>query len=283
MPQQGQTAFWFARELGGMEMLRSRSLDPAHPKHIHATFAIGVVDIGVVVNQSRGATSYLPENSVYVFNPGEVHSGYAPENVLISHRTFYPDEQALGELAQDVGLRGATYFKTPGFYAPQTAEQLRFLHRLLEYSESLLERESAVVETFGALLARHTPLLSGAHPEGREPRAIKEVRDYLEAHLTENVSLDTLAELVGLSRAYLMRAFKRSIGIPPYTYLVQRRIEHAKRLLRTGKSPAQVALEVGFYDQSHLNLHFKRVMNLTPARYAAGHYLPRQVGREPSS
>ena len=263
-----------------MEMLRSDSLDPAYPKHIHATFAVGVVDTGVVVNQSRGETRYLPENSVYTFNPGDVHSGYAPEDVLISHRTFYPGEEALGELARDVGLRGTPYFKTPSFYAPQTAERLRALHRLLERSESSLERDSAIVETFGALLTQHTPLLVSSRPKGHEPKAIKEVRDYLEAHSAENVSLDTLADLVGLNRAYLIRVFKRSVGIPPYTYLIQRRVEHAKRLLRTGMSPAQTALEVGFCDQSHLNLHFKRIMNLTPGRYASGHYLPRQTGAE---
>ena len=283
MSRQGKTAFWFARELGGMEMLRSDSLDPAYPKHMHATFTIGVVDTGVVVNQSRGETSYLPENSVYVFNPGDVHSGYAPENLLISHRTFYPSEAALAELARDVGLRGAPYFTSSSFYAPQSAEQLRALNRLLEHSESLLERESAVVETFGALLTQHTPLLIGVRPKGYEPTAVKEAREYLEAHLAENVSLNTLADLVGLNRAYLIRTFKRSVGIPSYTYLIQRRVEHAKRLLRTGVSPAQTALEVGFCDQSHLNLHFKRVMNLAPGRYAESHYLPRQAETEPSS
>lgn len=282
MPRQGQTAFWFARELGGMEMLRSDQLDPAYPRHMHTTFTIGVVDMGVVVNQSRGETSYIPQNSVYVFNPGDVHSGHASHDLLISHRTFYPSEAALTRLAHDIGLRGAPYFKSSSLYAPRSAERLRALHRLLERSESLLERESAVVEVFGTLLTQHTPLLVSSRPEANEPRAVQEVRDYLEAHLAENVSLDALADLVGLNRAYLIRVFRRSVGIPPYTYLIQIRVEHAKSLLRTGADPAQVALEVGFGDQSHLNLHFKRVMNLTPGRYARSHYLPRQVEGKPS-
>ncbi len=265
-----------------MEMLRSDQLDPAYPRHMHATFTIGVVDMGVVVNQSRGETSYIPQNSVYVFNPGDVHSGHAPDDLLISHRTFYPSEAALTGLAEDAGLRGAPYFKSSSFYAPRSAECLRALHRLLERSEDLLARESAVVEVFGTLLTQHTPLLVGSRPEANESRAVQEVRDYLEAHLAENVSLDALADLVGLSRAYLIRVFKRSVGIPPYTYLIQRRIERAKSLLRAGENPAKVALEVGFSDQSHLNLHFRRVMNLTPGRYARSHYLPRQVKGKPS-
>lgn len=265
-----------------MEMLRSDQLDPAHPRHMHATFTIGVVDTGVVVNQSRGATSYLPENSVYLFNPGDVHSGYAPRDVLVSHRTFYPSEAALTELAQGAGLRGAPHFKASSFHSPRSAERLRTLHRLLEGSSNLLTRESAVVCVFGTLLTRHTPLLVASRPEGHEPSAVQQVRDYLEAHLAENVSLGTLADLVGLSRAYLIRVFRRSVGIPPHTYLVQRRVERAKSLLRAGVEPAQAALAVGFSDQSHLNLHFRRTLNLTPGRYAKSHYLPRQSGAKPS-
>ena len=266
-----------------MEMLRSDHLDPAHPRHMHATFAIGVVDTGVIVNQSRGETSYIPENSLYTFNPGDVHSGYATDNILISHRTFYPSEAALAELARDAGLRGAPYFKLSAFHAPHSAARLRGLHQLLEHSPSRLERESAVVEIFGDLLKRHTPLLLGARAKGNEPKAVKEVREYLDAHVQDNVSLNALAELVNLNRSYLIRAFKRSVGLPPYSYLIQQRIERAKTLLRSGKPLAQVALEVGFSDQSHLNLHFKRTMNLTAGHYAKSHYLSRQEVHDLSS
>lgn len=253
-----------------MEMLRSNQLDPAYPKHMHSTFTIGVVDTGVVVNYSRGETSYIPQNSVYTFNPAEVHSGYAQQDLLISHRTFYPGEANFTDIAQDVGLRGVPYFKASSFIAPETAARLRTLHRLLEYSESLLERQSAVIEGFGYLLRRHTPLHIGARTEGNEPYAVKTIRAYLDTHFAENVSLDDLTMLVGLNRAYLIRSFKREVGLPPYSYLIQRRIEEAKRLLREGQTLAQVALEVGFSDQSHLNLHFKRVMNLSPGQYARG-------------
>lgn len=103
------------------------------------------------------------------------------------------------------------------------------------------------------------------------------MRDYLDEHFGEDVSLDDLSQLVDLDRAYLIRHFRASVGIPPYSYLLQKRIEKAKTLLRSGESPAQVALLVGFSDQSHLNLHFKKVMNVTPGQYARSHYLSRHV------
>ena len=271
------TEFWRVHELGGMEMLHATNTDPAHPRHMHATFTIGVVDHGTVVNQSRGETTYLPAGSVYVFNPGEVHSGCAADALHVSHRTFYPEEGALTTLAHELGLKGTPSFRQLMISDGRSVDSLRNLHQLLEMSESLLERQSTVVQVFGDLLRRHMLLRPTGQLRGYEPQAVREVRAYLDVHYRENVSLDTLASLVNLNRAYLIRVFRRTLGLPPYSYLIFRRVEAAKRLLRLDMPLAQVALEVGFSDQSHLNLHFTRLLNVTPGRYAKSHYLPRKT------
>lgn len=277
MARRGNIKFWQVAELGGMEMLHSTDADPAHSRHMHATFTIGFVEDGTVVNQSRGETSYLPSGSVYTFNPGEVHSGYAADARRVSHRTFYPGEEALTALARDVGLSGTPAFRQARLDDARSLDGLRHLHRLLETSESLLERQSAVVQVFGTLLRQHALVLPAGQPGGHEPRAVRVVREYLDGHYGENVSLDELASLSSLNRAYLMRVFRRAVGVPPYRYLIFRRVEEAKRLLRSGTPPAQAALMVGFSDQSHLNLHFTRLLNVTPGRYARSHYLPRRL------
>ena len=277
MHRQDKTKFWRVHELDSMEMLHSTDTDPAHPRHMHVTFTIGVVDHGTVVNQSRGQTDYLPTGSVYAFNPGEVHSGYAADALQVSHRTFYPGEEALTKLARDVGLKGTPTFRQLTLDDSYSVDGLRRLHRLLEISESALERQSEVVQVFGDLLRRYTRLLPKSQPKGHEPRAVREVQAYLDCHYQENISLNELALLAKLNRAYLIRSFRRAVGVPPYSYLIFRRIEEAKRLLRSGMPLAQAALEIGFSDQSHLNLHFTRLMNVTPGCYAKSHYLPRKI------
>jgi transcriptional regulator GlxA family with amidase domain len=62
--------------------------------------------------------------------------------------------------------------------------------------------------------------------------------------------------------------FRRHYGVPPYQYLCRLRIEHARHLLRQGTPPVIVAMESGFFDQSHLSKHFKRLCGTTPGRYA---------------
>ena len=259
-----------------MELLHSSGVDPGHSRHMHESFAVGIVEAGVVVNQSRGETTYLPAGSVYTFNPGDVHSGYAGRGRTVSHRSFYPSEAAVREFAPTVGLRGTPFFAATSVSSPVLATRLRYLHELLKCSDNLLERQSAIAEVFGALLSGHTSLQS-SRTEGREPKAVSTVRSYLDAHFEENVSLEDLSALVGLNRAYLLRTFRRAVGVPPHSYLIHCRLERAKELLRAGEPVAQVALSVGFSDQSHLNLHFKRQLNVSPGRYAKSHFLPRNL------
>jgi transcriptional regulator GlxA family with amidase domain len=83
------------------------------------------------------------------------------------------------------------------------------------------------------------------------------------------VSLAELAELAGLSRFQLLRAFARQIGTTPHAYLIQKRVSIARQRLASGAMPAEVAAETGFADQSHLSRAFLRYVGVSPARYRA--------------
>ena len=107
-----------------------------------------------------------------------------------------------------------------------------------------------------------------AREPASEPRAeVRTVCEYLSKHAVEQVSLDTLGEIAGLSKYHLLRAFTKETGITPYRYLETIRIDRAKSLLREGVSPAEAALSAGFSDQSHFSNAFKRFIGLTPGQY----------------
>lgn len=96
----------------------------------------------------------------------------------------------------------------------------------------------------------------------------------------EAVALDlqTLSSHTGTSRFAALRAFKRYFGLPPHTFQLQMRVDQAQVGLRAGHTPAQVAVDCGFFDQSHLTRHFKRILGTTPAQYARGHVPPLALG-----
>ncbi len=104
----------------------------------------------------------------------------------------------------------------------------------------------------------------------RDRRLARELRNLVDAHIDTGLTLDQARAVLHADPAHLVRTFTREFGMPPHKYLTGRRIELARRLLLDGMRPADVAVSVGFHDQSHLNRHFKRMLATTPARYADG-------------
>jgi AraC family transcriptional regulator len=91
---------------------------------------------------------------------------------------------------------------------------------------------------------------------------------YIEEHLAEPISLEALAQLVGLSACYFCRAFRQSLGLPPHRYQLSRRIERAKTLLaKRAASVTDISLAVGYNDTSAFCTAFRRVTGLTPSTY----------------
>jgi AraC-like DNA-binding protein len=103
---------------------------------------------------------------------------------------------------------------------------------------------------------------------GLTPRALQRIREYIKGHLAENIELEALADIAGLSKWHFARAFKRSVGTPPHFYLIQRRLERAQELLaETDLSLGQIALKSGFSDQSHFSRCFRMFLGITPRSF----------------
>jgi AraC-like DNA-binding protein len=102
----------------------------------------------------------------------------------------------------------------------------------------------------------------GGLPPGRAHR----ICEYINSNLDQNISLGVLAEMAGLSIHHFARAFKQTMGMPPHSYVLQRRVEQAQHMLRTTELPlSEIAQYTGFADQSHLARHFRRTMGVSPS------------------
>jgi len=101
----------------------------------------------------------------------------------------------------------------------------------------------------------------------RHPWLAQRAREMLHELAHQDLGLDDLATALGVDRFRLSRAFKAAYGLPPHAYLVQLRLTRARRALALGETPAAVAANLGFADQSHLGRWFRRAYGLTPADY----------------
>lgn len=93
------------------------------------------------------------------------------------------------------------------------------------------------------------------------------VRDYLHAHYCENVTVQDLAPVAGLSRVHLTRAFTQRFGAPPHLYLNAVRLRQAQAAMLAGTPLAEVAAACGFADQSHFTRRFKGSVGTPPAQW----------------
>jgi AraC-like DNA-binding protein len=262
------TRFWRDTRFGGMECLSATFLTHQFAPHAHDTFSIGAIDKGAQIATIRGTREASGPGDLYLINPGEIHDG-APRDGGYRYRMIYPDMALLREILEDV--TGKPFQGTPAFGRQilrdeALADAFYRAHITLEEGVGALETSQPMFEVLDAVFRRHgSSIIIPA--DTREKNAVQRARDYLVENFADDVGLEELASVAGLSRAHLIRAFRRQFHITPHSFLTDIRVQHARRRLRQGGQPAEIALECGFADQAHFTRHFKARSGLTPGQY----------------
>jgi AraC family transcriptional regulator len=106
------------------------------------------------------------------------------------------------------------------------------------------------------------------YEEGLPKYRLRQAIDYINDNVDQDIKLANIAEVVGMSQYYFCHLFKQSMGIAPYQYVIQQRVERAKQLLQqTEVTISDIALECGFANQSHFTKHFRKFTGITPKAY----------------
>lgn len=267
------TRMWRADDLGGLELLRATLREFAFLPHAHEEFFIALTDAGLATPTYRGDRHVIGPGDLIVLNPEEAHAGGPPAEGSWTYRALYPGPALMRDILAEFrpGRPGLPVFGGDVVRDRDVAARLRRFHLLSESpASSRLERETQLAEALVRLVSRHATPPRAPGPAGRERRAVRLSREYLEEHAEENVTLAALAGRAGLSAFHLCRVFREAVGMTPHAYQIQVRVRRAKSLLRAGLPITLAAAEAGFYDQAHLNRHFKRLVGVTPGRYVKG-------------
>jgi len=228
----------------------------AYKKHFHTHFGVALIDKGhLEITYDKDTTRYLDHQSIAIFNPQQIHrtkvvdaQGYY---VLFldkqwcqrEHEHFYISESIIKE--KDWYQAFKTLFDT-----------------ILIPNHSVVESEvSEMIQDFfqkyGTL---HTP---------KESNIITHIKSIIVGNSDTSFSVEQLAKEIGYDKSYLIRLFKKEVGMTPQQYILNTKVNRAKDLMTytKGDSLSTISVDAGFFDQSHLNRNFKGLFGTSPKLY----------------
>lgn len=250
-------------ELEGIELLCVSNAEEYEP-HFHSVYTIGMLTCGSQKTHIGKKVDRLYTPSVLFLEPYQVHANLKLTDDTFSFRQYEITPEKLRQILEGKNPPGiGSNIEDPEMY--------KLLYRtfdVLTNNDSELGNDIAITTTLTRMF--HNTMIS--KPINISSKSVDRVREYLHAEYVNQITLDSLADMMQISRVHVSRLFKKYVGIAPHEYLIQLRVDGAKIMLAEGTPPIEAAIANGFTDQSHLNRHFKRIIHMTPAAYARSGY-----------
>lgn len=255
-------------------------LNLSFPPHWHNEFELNYIRSGTAVFYYNGER-YLPEEGdIFIFQPNQTHSMATLVDQKIYYDTFLftaesfgpPSERGnqaiIGPLVSgDSQIDIPINRSSPGYpVLKQTIEAMITAAKLNSSPDDLLVRGELLrlfyyLHTYGHITC-------GKNEKAADTERIQPVLTHIDQHYAENLTVDSLAQLIPLSPSYFMYCFKRVTGTSIVSYITQIRIKNACELLQSSnKQVVQIAMECGFDNLSNFNRQFKKNTGCSPMQY----------------
>jgi AraC family transcriptional regulator len=256
-------------EYGRLE--KTGDFDFSMPKHAISVAFAPHDRVTWSVDGGKRQTTPLPAGSVFIYSSREFvwHQREKESEYL----NLQIEPQIINRLADDNGI------STP----IELEHRIIFPDPTILHIAQLLKSEAVngglagnlYVESLRNLLAVHLLRSYGGVSEKSPPQSgvidtlkLKQIKDYIEENLAEELAIANLAILVPMSEFHFARTFKILTGEPPHRYILKRRIERAKILLKVTRfSTAEIAYQVGFSNPSHFTAQFRKLLGVTPKQF----------------
>lgn len=252
------------------EIVHARYVEHRFARHAHEHFVVGLVEQGIQQYTYRGVRHLTGAGQMFFVNGSEPHTGEPATTDGYVYRTLCLGPEIFRRLASDITSRSdAPYLEGAVIADKQLLAKLRRFHQAVAAQAPAMLCETWLLSVARCLLEVHSEGRKQAAEFGKESAVVRQVREYLEAHYSENITLTELGTLTSRSPFHLARAFSKAVGLPPHAYLESVRIRHARELLKSGVSVVDTALAIGYPDQSHFTHRFRRHTGFTPGQYRA--------------
>lgn len=240
--------------------------------HSHEHWSLGAITNGISTFIYREDSFAVSAGDLVLMNPHWAHACNPINDQPWAYLMMYVDTQWLTDLRFRMGL-----LEAPRWQDLHTAvlSESNLYDGFCQLADCLLDRQCVIEDKQARLEVYLSELMCKMSDQpdiSQQPAAdtLVQVARYLDHHLTENISLQTLCALSGYSASHLIRSFRQAFGFTPHAYVLNRRIQLGQSELKQGISIADAALNAGFADQPHFQRAFKQRVAATPNQYRLG-------------
>lgn len=234
--------------------------DARFPKHTHEEYVVSANLTGRERIWFDGRCGEVLSNQVTIYNPMTIQSSEfctSGAQFISVHLDAEHMRKVFGDI--DSAMR-EPLFEEGIFDDKALFETIVALHAATQPDL----QEEALYAMLGELSR-----FRGEVVDSVEPEKVARLVEYMRDSLYEEVTLEDMSAVTGISKFHLVRSFKAVKSLPPMQFLKQLRLIEARKRLRGGDAAARVATELYFYDQGHMCNSFRKVMGISPVRYAS--------------
>ncbi|MCR2803913.1 AraC family transcriptional regulator [Paenibacillus soyae] len=260
--------FYRDEALPFLEAKHCQGSDLAYQKHFHEEYSIGLIRRGETQAWCDGLNWRVEAGRMISFPPLMMHACQPAEEADWTYDMLFVKPEWKDRLELPHIDRLNIPFLLENVKNEVCGKLLANVVRSLSRSDSPLEKETALIELVRALVSKNAFDLEHETFGEKEQKYVKAVKAYIHAHYRERITLEQLEQEIGISRFHLIRMFKKSTHLPPHAYQNLLRVNHAKAALKGKKPIADIALDAGYYDQSHFAKAFARIVGTTPHQYS---------------
>ena len=227
-----------------IEFVVSENLDKHFESHNHVGhYVISMITQGVITVCLEHKERVCPEGSVFIVPPYVVHSVRQERNACLMSICIETDfiEKTDIETAARIVQELLKNVVGQNIWGQKKEEKLLNALRMI-----YCYRDNGLKEM---------------------DTGIKLLADKIISHPEQELPIKTLAADIFVSRYYFIRKFKSSIGMTPHQFCIQNRIRKSQKLLDEKKTISRIAVEMGFYDQSHFDKAFQKIVGISPSEY----------------
>lgn len=264
MKQEVFTKTYINEKLPFIELRYSNS-NHHYKNHFHDTFSLGANKEGSSIYLNKDKRFLLEKDKLSIINPHDVHSCNSTSEVLNKYYMMYLDVKWCENIQKSINPNIESFSNISEEFLVSREYYERFIN-LCDFvfdENSIEEKENELLNFYFDFFSLFLEDTKDILVDDR----FNEISTYIKKHYKENLTLDDLSNKFDINPFYLIRLFKTHLNMTPHTYILNVKVNEAKKLLKSGNSIVNTALECGFFDQSHFHRNFLKYVATTPNEY----------------